>query len=434
MRQSQLFTKTQKNAPKDETSLNAQLLIRGGFVDKLMAGVYTILPLGWRVFKKIEQIIREEMNAIGGQEMFMPSLHPKENWETTGRWSTMDDLYKVKDSSDREFALGSTHEEVIVPLAKKFLNSYKDLPFAAYQFQNKFRMELRAKSGVLRGREFIMKDLYSFHLDEKDLDEYYEKAAKAYSNIFDRAGIGEKTYKTFASGASFAKYSHEYQTITSAGEDIIYICEKCKLAVNKEIIEDVENKCPECKESLSKTEKSVEVGNIFKNKDKYTKAFNLTVKDEKGENITLLTGCYGIGLQRLMGTIVELHNDEKGILWPESVAPFKVHLISLGKNEEAEKIYNDLEKNNIEVLFDDREDTSAGGKFADADLIGIPWRVVISQKSLAGGGPASNASPARNAAHNAAGGHSDAGWVEVKKRNEKESEIVEVEKLLEKIK
>lgn len=410
MKQSQLFTKTQKNAPKDEMSLNAQLLIRGGFVDKLMAGVYTILPLGLRVMKKIEQIIREEMNAIGGQEVFMPSLHPKENWDITGRWSTMDDLYKVKDASDREFALAPTHEEVIVPLAKKFIQSYKDVSFSAYQFQNKFRMELRAKSGILRGREFIMKDLYSFHLNENDLDEYYEKAAKAYSNIFDRAGIGEKTYKTFASGASFSKYSHEYQTITAAGEDIIYICEKCKLAVNKEIIDDVESECPECHEKLEKTEKSVEVGNIFKNKDKYTKAFDLTVKDEKGRDITLLTGCYGIGLQRLMGTIVEVCNDDRGISWPESVAPFNVHLISLGKNEEAEKIYNDLEKNNIEVLFDDREETSAGAKFADADLIGIPWRVVVSEKSLAGGG------------------------VEVKKRNEKESEIVKIEELIEKIK
>jgi prolyl-tRNA synthetase len=410
VKQSQLFTKTQKNVPKDETSLNAQLLIRGGFVDKLMAGVYTILPLGLRVMKKIENIIREEMNAIGGQEIFMPSLQPKENWEITGRWITMDDLYKVKDLSDREFALGSTHEEVIVPLAKKYLNSYKDLPFSAYQFQNKFRMELRAKSGILRGREFIMKDLYSFHLDDENLDEYYEKAAKAYSNIFDRVGVGEKTYKTFASGASFSKYSHEYQTITPAGEDIIYICEECKLAVNKEIIDDVESECPECHKKLDKTEKSVEVGNIFKNKDKYTAAFGLTVKGKEGKDIMLLTGCYGIGLQRLMGTIVEVCHDEKGIIWPESVAPFKVHLISLGKNDEAEKIYNDLQKNNIEVLFDDREDTSAGAKFADADLIGIPWRVVVSEKSLASGG------------------------VEVKKRSEKESEIVKIEKLMEKIK
>ncbi|PIP28204.1 MAG: prolyl-tRNA synthetase [Candidatus Moranbacteria bacterium CG23_combo_of_CG06-09_8_20_14_all_35_22] len=410
MRQSQLFTKTQKNAPKDEVSLNAQLLIRGGFVDKLSAGIYTLLPLGLRVIKKIENIIREEINSIGGQEIFMPSLHPKENWEITNRWKSLDeDMYKTKDSSDKEFVLAPTHEEVIIPLAKKFINSYKDLPFSAYQFQNKFRKEKRAKSGILRGREFIMKDLYSFHLTEEDLNSYYEKVDKAYLKIFERAGIGEKTYKTFASGGTFSKYSHEYQTLTQAGEDVIYICEKCHTAVNKEIIADVENKCPECGEKLSKTEKAVEVGNIFKNKDKYTLPFKVTAKNEKGEDILLLTGCYGIGLQRLMGTIVEVFNDEKGIVWPEAVAPFKVHLISLSQNEEAQKIYDDLEKNNIEVLFDDRE-ISAGEKFADSDLIGIPYRIVISKKSLENGG------------------------AEIKKRNEKESRIIKIEDITRKLK
>jgi len=409
MKQSQLFTKTQKNAPRDEVSLNAQLLIRAGFVDKLMAGAYTILPLGWRVMKKIEQIIREEMDAIGGQEFFMPSLHPKANWERTGRWNAMDDLYKVKDSSDREFALGATHEEVISPLAKKFVNSYKELPFAAYQFQNKFRMELRAKSGVLRGREFIMKDLYSFHLNQEDLDGYYEKAKRAYKNIFDRAGIGDKTFLTFASGGSFSKYSHEFQTATSAGEDIIYICNKCGLAINKEIKSETPE-CPECKSGDFREEKAVEVGNIFKLGTKYSSPFDLNVANEKGEKVPVVMGCYGIGLQRLMGTIVEVHNDAQGIVWPESVAPFKVHLISLGKNDEAEKIYKDLRKKDIEVLYDDREETHAGEKFADADLIGIPWRVVVSEKSLASGG------------------------VEIKKRSEKKSEIVKEAELIEKIK
>lgn len=409
MRQSQLFTKTQKNAPKDEASLNARLLIRAGFVDKLMAGVYTILPLGWRVMKKIEQIIREEMDAIGGEEFFMPSLQPKENWLKTGRWDAMDDLYKVKDASDREFALGPTHEEVISPLMKKFLNSYKDLPFAAYQFQNKFRMELRAKSGILRGREFLMKDLYSFHADEADLDSYYEKAKCAYINIWNRCGIGEKTYLTFASGGSFSKFSHEFQTLTEAGEDTIFICDKCNQAVNKEIIDTVKT-CPNCDTRDFREEKAVEVGNIFKLGAKYSDPFGLSVVNEKGKKVPVIMGCYGIGLQRLMGTIVELLNDEKGILWPESVAPFQVHLISLGKNEEAEKIYNDLENSNIEVLYDDREETSAGEKFADADLIGIPFRVVVSEKSLAGGG------------------------VEMKKRKEKESEIVKIEKLMDLIK
>lgn len=421
MKQSALFTKTQKNAPRDEESTNAQLLIRAGFIDKLMAGVYTLLPLGLRTYKKVENIIREEMNAIGGQELYMPTLNPKENWEITGRWKLLDDdVYKTKYGEKKEYLLAPTHEEVIVPLAKKYISSYKDIPFSAYHIQNKFRKEKRAKSGLLRGREFVMKDLYSFHLDEKDLDDYYEKAGKAYEKIFNRAGIGDRTYKTFASGASFSKYSHEYQTVTPAGEDTIYICEKCKIAVNKEILEDVENKCPECKSKLEKTEKAVEVGNIFKNKDKYTKPFNLTVKDKEGKDKLLITGCYGIGLQRLMGTIVEVHHDEKGIIWPESVAPFKVHLLSLGQNEEAQKIYNDLTKNNIEVLYDDR-DVSAGEKFADSDLIGLPYRIVVSKKTISSGGPASNAS--RN----------DAGWVEIKKRSEEKSEVISVKEAIKKL-
>ncbi len=408
MKQSKLFTKTQKDAPKDEVSLNAQLLIRAGFVDKLMAGVYTMLPLGLRVMKKIENIIREEMNGIGGQEILMPSLHPKENWTITGRWDTMDDLYKVKDSSDREMALGPTHEEIVVPLAHKFINSYKDLPFAVYQFQNKFRMELRSKSGVLRGREFIMKDLYSFHISEEDLNKYYESAKQAYFRIFEKAGLKDKTHLTFASGGSFSKYSHEFQTVTSAGEDIIYVCQKCNIAVNKEIIDET-NKCPECDSSDFQEEKAIEVGNIFKLNTKFSVPFDLSVMDEKGEKKTVIMGCYGIGLGRLMGTVVEVHHDAKGMIWPEAVAPFKVHLISLGKNEEAEKIYAELQKNNIEVLFDDR-DESAGKKFADADLIGIPYRVVVSGKSMQAGG------------------------VEVKKRNEEKSEIIEMTYLLQKLK
>ena len=406
MYQSKLFTKTQKNAPKDEESVNAQFLIRAGYIDKLMAGVYTMLPLGLRVFKRVENIIREEMNAIGGQELYMPTLNPRENWETTGRWDLLDkDVYKTGTADKKEYLLAPTHEEVIVPLAKKYLHSYKDLPMAAYHIQNKFRNEKRAKSGLLRGREFFMKDLYSFHLDEKDLDVYYEKVEKAYEKIFNRAGIGEMTYKTFASGASFSKYSHEYQTITPAGEDTIYICEKCKIAVNKEIIDDVEEQCPECKNQLTKTEKAVEVGNIFKNKDKYTQPFDLTVKDSEGKDKLLITGCYGIGLQRLIGTIVEVCHDEKGIIWPESVAPFKVHLISLGKNEEAEKLYDKLTKKNIEVLFDDR-DASAGEKFADSDLIGLPYRIVVSEKSLSSGG------------------------VEIKKRSGNETKIISVEEVV----
>jgi prolyl-tRNA synthetase len=349
------------------------------------------------------------MNSIGGQEFFMPTLQPKENWKKTGRWETMDDLYKLKDASDREFALGSTHEEVIAPLMKKFVNSYKDLPLAAYQFQNKFRMELRAKSGILRGREFLMKDLYSFHINQKDLDKYYEKAKIAYKNIFNRAGIGKKTFLTFASGGSFSKYSHEFQTLTDAGEDTIFICEKCNLAINKEIKNETPA-CPECGGKKFQREKAVEVGNIFKLGAKYSQPFDLSVINEKGKKVSVIMGCYGIGLQRLMGSVVELNNDKKGIIWPESVAPFQIHLISLGEDKKAEKIYNELIRNKIEVLYDDREKASAGEKFADADLIGIPYRVVVSKKSLASRG------------------------MEVKKRNKKESEIMKIEKLLAKFK
>lgn len=389
MRQSQLFTKTSKDVSKEEVSVNAHFLIRAGFIDKLMAGVYTILPLGLRVMNKIENIIREEMNAINGQEIFMPSLQPKENWEKTGRWESMDDLYKVSDNSNREVALGPTHEEVVVPTVKKFINSYKDLPFAVYQFQNKFRMELRAKSGILRGREFIMKDLYSFHLNQEDLDSYYEKAKQAYFNIFKRVGIGNETHLTFASGGSFSKYSHEFQTITSAGEDIIYICEKCSTAINKEIKDEIKE-CPECHASDFREDKSVEVGNIFKLKNKYTKPFDLTVLDENNQKTEIIMGCYGIGLGRLMGTIVEIYNDERGIIWPESVAPFKVHLISITSRDEkvnvgevADKLYKDLQDNGIEVLYDDRDGVNPGAKFADSDLIGCPIRIVVSEKTLA---------------------------------------------------
>ncbi len=408
VKQSQLFTKTQKDAPKDEVSVNAQLLIRAGFVDKLMAGVYTFLPLGMRVMKKIENIIREEMNGIGGQEIFMPTLHPKKNWLKTGRWNTMDDLYKVKDAGGKEFALGPTHEEIVVPLAQKYVNSYRDFPFYAYQFQNKFRMELRAKSGMLRGREFMMKDLYSFHLNEEDFNAYYAKAAKAYEKIFQRMGIGEKTYKTFASGGSFSKYSHEYQTVTPVGEDLIHICNRCGLAINEEIKGETDV-CPNCEGADFRKEKSIEVGNIFNLKNKFTQPFNFKIKDEKGGGKEVIMGCYGLGLSRLMGTIVEVFHDERGIIWPEAVAPFQVHLISLGKNEEAEKIYADLQKKNIEVLFDDRDET-AGRKFADSDLIGVPYRVVMSEKSLQAGG------------------------VEVKKRNEEKGKIVKIEDLIKKIK
>ncbi len=389
MRQSQLFTKARKEAPADEVAKNAKLLIRAGFVDKLQAGVYTYLPLGLRVLKKIENIIREEMNKAGGQEILMPSLHPKENWQTTGRWDTMDDLYKVSDSSGRENALGPTHEEIVVPLVKQFVSSYRDLPFSVYQFQNKFRMELRAKSGILRGREFMMKDMYSFHRNETDLVAYYEKMKGVYARVFERAGIGAQTYLTFAAGGSFSKYSHEFQAITTAGEDTIYICEACHIAVNKEIIEDQSNSCPLCGNKELKVETAVEVGNIFDLKTKFSAPFNLTYKDEAGIEQPVVMGCYGIGLSRMLGTVVEVLGDDKGLVWPHEIAPFAVHLVEIPSSKPevraaAEKLYNELSDKGVEVLWDDRE-ARAGEKFAESDLLGMPFRVVVSEKTLASG-------------------------------------------------
>ena len=410
MYQSKFFSKTTKNISQDEVSLNAQLLIRGGFVDRLMAGVYSLLPLGWRVLVKIENIIREEMNEIGGQELFLPALQPKENWKKTGRWEELDILFKLK-TDKKELALGPTHEEILTPLAKKNINSYKDLPQAVYQFQNKFRNEKRAKSGLLRGREFIMKDLYSFHISEEDLENYYKKVQGAYERIFKKCGIGEDTFLTYASGGTFAKYSHEYQTLTQAGEDTIYICDKCKVAINEEIIENQQNKCPECGNEELRAEKAVEVGNIFKLKDKFSTPFDLFFLDQEGKRKPVLMGCYGIGLQRLMGTIVEIKNDQAGIIWPGCVAPFEVHLIEIGSSnpevsKSAEELYAIFQKEKIEVLYDDRKDKKPGEKFADCDLMGIPLRIIISEKTV------------------------QEKKYEIKRRDEKEGKMVSKEELL----
>ena len=414
MLQSKLLPKTRKEAPKDEVSLNARLLIRAGFIDKLMAGVYTVLPLGLRVMKKIENIIRSEMESAGGQELLMPALQPKENWQKTGRWETLDSLFRFTSHYSKiDFALGPTHEEIISPLVKKFNLSYRDLPVSLFQFQTKFRDEKRAKSGILRGREFIMKDLYSFHSDEKDADNYYEKMKGHYENIFNRCGIGEKTYLTFASGGSFSKYSHEYQTVTEAGEDIIYVCDKCKVAINKEIAGE-QTACPQCGNKDLKENKSIEVGNIFSLKTKFSEPFDLKFTDENGQEKLILMGCYGIGVGRLMGTIAETSNDANGIIWPEAVAPYRVHLIDLkgktGKSSQlAENIYDKMTKNAIEVLFDDRDDVRAGEKFADADLIGIPYRIIVSDKT---------------AENNSA---------EIKKRGDTKSEVLPISDIIKKL-
>jgi len=424
MRQSQLFSKTLKKIGKEKEAISNQLLLRAGFINQTTAGVYTFLPLGFTVLKKIENIIRKKMeeSPINGQEILMPVLNPKENWQKTGRWDSFDVLFKVKGKEGKEYVLGPTHEEIVSPLAKKFVFSYKDLPFYLFQIQTKFRDELRVKSGLMRTREFLMKDLYSFHKNQEDLNNYYEKVYESYINIFTECGIRKNklmdkiTYPTLASGGTFSKYSHEFQTVTESGEDTIYICKKCYIAINKEIKNEIKA-CPNspCDSKEFEERKAVEVGNIFKLGTSFSLPFNLKFRDKDGKEKPVFMGCYGIGLGRLMAAIVEINHDQKGIIWPGAVAPFQVHLIGIsGKNgkeaekvkKRAEEIFQNLQKNEIEVLYDDREEKTPGEKFVEADLIGIPIRVVVSERTLS-----------ENS-------------LEIKKRNEKGEKLEKIENLL----
>ncbi len=386
MLQSQLFFKTLKETPADADSINASYFVRACFVQKQMAGVYSLLPLGLRVYKKIEQVIREEMDKIGGQEILMNVLQPKELWDETGRSeSAIDILYKFKDARDKELLLAPTHEEQVIDIFRNHVKSYKNLPLALYQIQTKFRNEPRAKSGLLRGREFIMKDMYSFHVTEADFENFYEKAKNAYLEIFKRLEVPVKYVR--ASGGIFSEFSHEFQALTEIGEDTIYYCDDCDFAENKEIAKVKEgDKCPNCG-CVVKVSAGVEVGNIFPLSTKYTKAMNTKITDQDGKDVDVIMGCYGIGLTRLMATIVEMKYsvNENKMFWPVEAAPFDVHLISLNQNTEAEKVYKKLTEKGLSVLFDDR-DGSAGEKFAEADLIGVVKRVIVSTKSLAAGG------------------------------------------------
>ena len=406
MRQTELFTKTAKEAPKDEVAKNAILLERGGFIFKNSAGVYSFFPLGFLVLQKIVGILREEMNAIGGKEIFMPTLVEKKYWEVTGRWDVDISIEaKARNEKEANFVLGWSHEDILAAMAGKFVSSYKDLPFYAYQIQTKFRHEPRAKSGLLRGREFMMKDLYSFHADEADLSRYYEEVKNAYFKIFERCGL--KAIYTLAGGGVFtSNFTHEFQVVSDMGEDTIMVCGKCEYAENREIskLEDG-GKCPKCDGKIME-KKSIEVGNIFNDGTEYSEKVGLCFSDESGKKNPVWLAGYGIGLSRLMATIVETHNDENGIVWPKSVAPFAVHLIALkGAERESDKIYDELRKEKIEVLYDDRNDETAGEKFADADLIGIPLRVVVSQKTL------------------------EKDSVEIKKRNSKETELIKIKSI-----
>ena len=389
MKLSQLFTKTLKNAPSDEVAKNAQLLIRAGFIHKVMAGVYAYTPLGLRVVENIKQVVREEMNAINSQELIMTNLQPKEVWESTTRWddAVVDVWFKTKLKDETEVGLAWSHEEAIMDMMRRFVTSYKDLPVSVYQFQTKLRNELRAKSGIMRGREFVMKDMYSLHASAEDLDRYYAEVIEAYKRVYDRLGIGEDTFVTFASGGAFTQFSHEFQTICEAGEDVLYVHRDKNIAVNEEVLDEAVKELGIDKSELEKV-KSAEVGNIFNFGTDKAEQMNMRFAGEDGKERPLYLASYGIGITRVMGVIVEKFADERGIVWPEAVAPARVIIVRLGDDQAvvtaADELYEELQAKGVEVLYDDR-DARAGEKFADADLIGIPHRVVVSARLIQAG-------------------------------------------------
>ena len=391
MRQSKLFTRARREAPADEMARNAQLLIRAGYVHKEMAGVYSYLPLGLRVIEKIKAIVREEMDALGGQEIIMSTLQRKEVWEQTDRWSDekVDVWFKAKLAAGGEVGFGWSHEEPITDMMTQFISSYRDLPAYVYQFQTKLRNELRAKSGIMRGREFVMKDMYSYTLDEAAHKAFYDSAIAAYLRVFERTGVGDQTFLTFASGGAFTEFSHEFQTLSDAGEDTVYLHREKKLAVNDEVLrDDVLAKLGMKRDELEEV-KAVEVGNIFDFGGVKSQQLGLMYKNAAGESVPVHLGSYGIGITRLMGVIVETTADDKGLIWPAAVAPFFVHLVSLGKGSDeitktAEGVYAELVEVGVEVLYDDR-DMSAGQKFAESDLIGIPSRIIVGKDAATTG-------------------------------------------------
>ena len=384
MRLSKNFTRTIKQAPADEVARNAQLLIRAGYVHKTMAGVYSYLPLGLKVVENIKQIVREEMNKIDSQELVMSTLQRKETWQETGRWSDelVDVWFKSHLQDGTEVGFGWTHEEPIVDLLRNYLKSYKDLPISVYQFQNKLRNELRAKSGIMRGREFVMKDMYSVHASKEDLDKYYNAAIEAYKRCYDRFGIGDETYVTFASGGAFTKFSHEFQTICDAGEDYIYLHRGKNIAVNEEVLDDAVKELGIDRSELERV-KTAEVGNIFNFGRQKSEEMRLVFTDAEGVEQYAYMGSYGIGITRVMGVIVEKFADDKGLVWPENIAPAKVYLVQIGSQSRsaADELYQKLQSAGIETIYDDR-DERPGVKFADAELLGIPYRVTVSDRLL----------------------------------------------------
>ena len=385
MRLSQSFSKTTKTIPADEQATNAKLLIRAGFINKEMAGVYAYLPLGLRVIENIKTIVREEMNGLGASELLMSSLQPKETWEITGRWddAVVDVWFKSKLKNGTDVGFGWSHEEALMVMISKFVKSYRDLPLSVYQFQTKLRNELRAKSGIMRGREFLMKDMYAFSRNQAELDEFYERSKQAYLRVYDRVGLGQDTFVTFASGGAFTQFSHEFQTVTASGEDKIYLDRAKRLAVNEEVYNDDVLKQLGLNKSDLEEVKSAEVGNIFNFGSAKGEQMDVYFTDEDGERKPVFLSSYGIGISRLMGVIAEHFNDERGLIWPEAIAPAKVYLIGIGGDKVAalgDELYNLLTGNGVAVIYDDR-DVRPGEKFADADLMGIPWRIVINEET-----------------------------------------------------
>jgi prolyl-tRNA synthetase len=391
MRRSELFVKTRKEAPADEESKNARLLIRAGFIHKDSAGVYALLPMGLAVVENIKQIIRDEMNAAGGNELLMTSLQRKELWEKTDRWDDrqVDIWFKSRLQNGSDVGLAWSHEEPIADMMREFISSYRDLPAYVYQFQTKLRNEIRAKSGIMRSREFIMKDLYSFSRTDEEHRKFYDSMTMAYLKIFDKVGLGQDTFLTFASGGAFTQFSHEFQTITDAGEDTVYLDRDKRIAINEEVYSDeVIAQTGVSKDRLEKV-KAAEVGNIFSFGTKKSEQLGLNFTDEDGSQKPVVLGSYGIGVTRLMGVLAEHFSDDNGLIWPANVAPYTVYLANLGDDKQvkhqADETYQKLTDADVSVLYDDR-DERPGEKFADADLFGIPYRVVVSEKSLQAGG------------------------------------------------
>ena len=412
MRQSQFFLKTKKETPKGAVFVSHQLLLRADFIYQFSSGIYALLPAGLKVLRKIENIIREEFDKLGIQELRMSLLHPAELWKKTGRWETAGkELWKTKSRKGEEMVLAMTHEETIAAIAADIVRSESELPVIVNQFQTKVRDEERPRGGLLRLREFMMQDAYSFDKDENGLDKSFQKMVEVYKKIFKRIELPVIPVKA-STGLMGGLDSYEFMVIAKSGEDKIAVCPKCKFAANVEILKGKE-KCPQCGTKME-IKRTIEVGHAFKLGTKYSKAMDILYEDKKGMKHLVQMGCYGIGLERAMATIVEVNNDEKGIIWPKSVAPFDVHLLALGSGKKtiqdkiqkvSEKLYQNLQKQGAEVLYDDRTHSS-GEKFAEADLIGIPTRIVVSERTLG-----------KNS-------------VEIKERNKKELKIIKLENLL----